>query len=742
MKIFKQLRKSNTFWLLAILIVLKASLKLQGIETQIGIFFDIAIGVTILILALFTFYFMHKDLQDYAQELEESREKMNNIFQALDIAVWSHDLVEDTLLITSKIETLYGYSLRQFYQDKNLWKKVIIQEDIHLLLERQTELLKGNPVTSIYRIRRADGEVRWIQDKGFPILDAKGNFVHFTSVLMDITDRKESESLYQSLVEMSPDSIAVVSGGRIDYVNEAGCQLLGAKTQHDLKRISIEAFLDKATLQKIREHRSQGEPVNRLELVMHNLKGQEVQMEMSMSELFYEGRPAVQVIGRDITDRKQSEKSMEMLAYYDSLTGLPNRYKFRKYLGELLRDHKTEGFVIMFLDLDRFKIINDTKGHTVGDKLLQGVADRLHTSITSNGIVSRQGGDEFIVLLEHANIQEAKQVAGDILHAFANPIDVEDDQYYITPSIGISMYPQDGDNVETLIKHADTAMYAAKERGKNTYQFYTAHLMERSARKMELENDLRKALSKQELQVYYQPQIDLQTGVVTGMEALLRWSHEKYGFISPLEFIPIAEESGLIVPLGEWVLRQACQQNKKWQEEKIACIPVAVNLSARQMQEENFIDRMIQVLHDTELTPQFLDLEITESVVQDIENSTVILHKLRDLGVKLSIDDFGTGYSSLSYLKHLPIDKIKIDKSFVDDIIHHENQGAIVKTIIDMGHNLQFKVIAEGIEKEEQVEFLMKHGCTMGQGYFFSPPLHTKEMKKFLLRDKEVLERA
>ena len=671
---------------------------------------------------------MQREMYKRTEELGEHKQKLKNIFDSLDVAIWSHDMKNDILFITPGIEKLYGYSLEEFYKDKTLWKKVIVPEDLPIVYERELKISLGEAITSIYRIIRPDEEVRWIQDRGIPTFDDKGDFVDFNSVLFDITDRKESEGRYRSLVEMSPDIIAVISKGKIDYINEAGCRLVGAESPEELIGQPIEKFSHSQVIEDMKSHEGAI-----IESQMIRLDGTTIDVELSAMPILFEGRLARQLVGRDITQRKKAEKTIQFMAYHDALTGLPNRYKFRRHLNEILSHKGNQMVAVLFLDLDRFKIINDTKGHTTGDLLLQKVAQRLEEAVQKNGMVSRQGGDEFIILLEDSSKEKTNQVAQRLLDEFSTPIVMNHQAYFITPSIGISMYPTDGNDEETLIQLADTAMYLAKERGKNNFQFYTSHLSGLSSRKMELENDLRKALVQNELMICYQPQVELATGKIVGIEALTRWLHPRYGFISPLEFIPLAEETGLIVPLGKWVLKTACEQNKAWQNLGLQAVPMAVNISVRQIQDDRFVDTIKGVLNLVGLNPRYLELEITESIMQNIEESTIILNQLRDLGITLSIDDFGTGYSSLSYLKHLPIDKIKIDKSFVDDIIYHSNQGAIVKTIIDMGSNLEFSVIAEGIEKEEQVNFLIQNKCGIGQGYYFSRPLTVEEMEKYLV---------
>lgn len=733
MNIVSRVLHSKSVVILIILIIIGSSFDIlvDSINKTIESFLETAVFAV-------TIYAMISILREMGQtkeKLTENNQKLTNIFETLNVAIWSHDLKTDALLITPGIERLYGYPLEEFYQDKTFWRKVIVPEDQTLISDRVLRISKGETVTSVYRIVRPDGEVRWIQDRGFPKMDGKGNMVSFSSVLFDITNRKESEDRYQSLVEMSPDLIAVISRGRIDYINRAGCNLIGENCPSELIGKPIENYFPNQVLEEIRakeQSRASTRDRKTVEFEVNRIDGKSIHVEMTARPIHFEGRFAVQIMGSDITLRKESEKMVEFMAYYDALTELPNRYKLREHLNMVLNQPGNKMLAVLFLDLDRFKIINDTKGHMVGDLLLQKVAKRLERAVQGDGMVSRQGGDEFIILLEDTDKDQASQVAQRLLDACATPIDIDQQEYFVTASIGISIFPTDGADEETLIKHADTAMYLAKERGKNNYQFYSSELIGLSNRKMELENGLRRALEQNEMIIHYQPQVEMATGKLVGMEALLRWKHPQHGIISPLEFIPLAEETGLIVPLGQWVMRTACLQNKAWQEAGLKPIPVAVNISVRQMEDDHFVDTVTDVLTDTGLNPKYLELEITESIVQNIEKSTTILRLIRILGVRLSIDDFGMGYSSLSVLKHLPIDRIKIDKSFVDDIIYHSNQGAIVKTIIDMGINLNFTVIAEGIEKQEQENFLIRNRCRIGQGYYYSPPLSVEYMEEFL----------
>lgn len=692
--------------------------------------------VAVVLMTATLLFFLFKKMNQTARELHTLEQKVKNIFDTLDIAIWSHDLKTNKLLITPGIEKLYGYTSEAFYRDFSLWKKVIHPEDLGVLTEREQKLSVGVPDTSEYRIIRPDGKVRWIQDSGFPTINEFGDFIDFNSVLFDITDRKESEDRYRSLVELSPDFVAVINQGKITYINETGSYLLGASGPCDIIGLSAEQFAPADIIAEMRKSEKfmtgDKSKVIRYEFKLKRIDGLLIDAEMSAMPILLGGRMVTQVVGRDITDRKKTEKTIQYMAFYDTLTGLPNRNMFKKYLNEVLDQRKDQMAAILFLDLDRFKVINDTRGHSTGDIVLQRVAKRLQSTMQNKGMVSRQGGDEFIILAEDTDKEGAAIIAQRILDEFSKPVEINDQEFFITPSIGITIYPAHGNDEETLIKNADTAMFAAKRYGKNKFQFYASSLNGNSIQMMELENGLRKAIEKDQLILHYQPQIELTTGNIVGIEALLRWQHPNLGLIPPLEFISLAEETGLIVPIGKWVLQTACMQNKAWHEAGLQKVPIAVNISARQLQEDHFVDYIIEVLDHSGLNPKYLDLEITESIMQNIEESTAILNRLKEQGIHLSIDDFGTGYSSLSYLRYLPIDKIKIDKSFVDDILFSPTQGVMAKTIIDMGNHLQFSVIAEGIEHVEQVDFLKQNECNIGQGYFFSRPLTVDKMEEYL----------
>lgn len=435
-------------------------------------------------------------------------------------------------------------------------------------------------------------------------------------------------------------------------------------------------------------------------------------------------------------ERKQAEGRVHQLANHDALTGLPNRRLLADRLAQALAlAHRNQKKVaVMFIDLDRFKTINDSLGHRTGDRLLQHVARRLTGVLREGDTVSRLGGDEFVVILpEVASAGDAAVVADKIMEILAPPFSIGGHELHITPSMGISLYPNDGKTVETLIRNADAAMYHAKEMGRANYQFFVPQMNVRAAERLQTENDLYRALDRDELALYFQPKIDLASGLICGTEALLRWRHPERGLVAPDNFIPLAEETGLIVPIGEWALKEACRKAKGWQALGLPPLPVAVNLSARQFRQKNLVDKVSQVLTETGLEPGLLELEITETtLMQHTGDNLAVLDKLYALGVKFSIDDFGTGYSSLSYLKRFPVDELKIDRSFVGDIPHDSDDAAIVSAIIALARSLNLQVVAEGVETEDQLAYLARAGCHQAQGYYFSRPLPEDQMLALL----------
>lgn len=443
------------------------------------------------------------------------------------------------------------------------------------------------------------------------------------------------------------------------------------------------------------------------------------------------------IIGRQLYVMKKNANLTNEFAhwaYHDSLTNLFNRTGFMKDLVPIMSEAKdmNKKVSLLLIDLDRFKNINDTLGHYIGDCLLIEVSKRLKNVLGKYDRLYRLGGDEFVIIHPGATKESCRLIGEEIIRKLNTPFKIDDYEIAITPSIGISVYPENGDNSELLLKHADAAMYLAKGNGKNNYQFYNSNWNEIVLRKIQIENEIRKALDLGQFSLFYQPKVNLNSKKMFGMEALIRWEHPELGPISPIEFIPIAEETGQIVALGEWVLKTACKQNKAWQKAGFPMLCVSVNVSVRQLQHGDFVETVRKVLQETGLNPRHLELEITESVMQDIKETTAVLNDLKSLGIWTALDDFGKGYSSLHILKELPIDTIKIDKSFVDDV-GNPRSASMIKSIIDIALNLNLHVIAEGIEDEFQSKILIDNKCGFGQGYLFSKPINSKEFEKLLI---------
>ncbi len=444
------------------------------------------------------------------------------------------------------------------------------------------------------------------------------------------------------------------------------------------------------------------------------------------------------MVFHDVSAARAAVLKMSHLAQHDSLTDLPNRILFNDRLTEALSLalRYQRQLAVLFLDVDRFKHINDSVGHVIGDRLLQSIAQRLLGCVRASDTVSRQGGDEFVILLtEVTHPQDAVVCAEKMLQVLRVPHRIGDHDLHVTASIGIVTYPQDGTDCETLIRHADFAMYDAKDNGRDNRQCFKRDLNARALKRQSVENEVRHALERQELRLHFQPNVNLKTGQIIGVEALIRWLHPELGLISPADFIPIAEESGLIIPIGRWVLAEACHQARAWQEIGLVPIPMSVNISAVELRAKTFLDGVRATLSDTGLEARFLELELTETfLMQDSMSTTAVLHDLKQLGLRIALDDFGTGYSSLSHLRRFPIDTLKIDRSFVRRVTTNADDAYIVRALISMGKNLHMRVVAEGVETPEQLAFLRDGDCPFGQGYYFGLPLTGPDCTNILRR--------
>ncbi|WHH60362.1 EAL domain-containing protein [Petroclostridium sp. X23] len=449
----------------------------------------------------------------------------------------------------------------------------------------------------------------------------------------------------------------------------------------------------------------------------------------------------------DITEQRRAEEKIRYMAYYDDLTGLPNRIFFNECLSNALKSAENNThrnmMAVLFLDLDQFKLINDTLGHDAGDVLLKKAAERLNKTVSDEAIISRMGGDEFTILLSEVSCeQDVVTFAQKVLEIFTHSFVIDQNEFFITTSIGISIYPQDGQDMESLLKNADIAMYRAKEKGRNSFHFYAPNIDVFSMKRLNMEKNLRMAVNQHEFLLNYQPRLDVKTGNVLGCEALIRWEHPVLGMIPPSDFIPLAEETGLIVPIGEWVLRTACLQNKRWHDTGYAQLKVSVNISAKQFQYENIVQSISDILKETELSPEYLELEITENcIMQNTDRTISIIDDLKAIGVKISIDDFGTGFSSMSYLRRFAVDSLKIDKAFIDHISSNSSDAAIASAIINMAHSLRLEVVAEGVETEEQHQLLKSFGCDEIQGFLYSRPLSTENFTHYLQNSRSIMTR-
>ena len=565
-------------------------------------------------------------------------------------------------------------------------------------------------------------------------------------LLMDVTEKTEAVSqlkLTAKVFENASEGIVIADANEvITAVNEAFTRITGFTEKEALGKRSRmfrapfgEGGFGEDVLRTLRrEGHWQGEMLDRRK------DGLAYPAWLSISVVRNDAGQITHYAGvfTDITVRKQTEERLHFLANHDPLTALPNRTMFHDALRHAIAQAKLHGeqLALLFIDLDRFKVINDSLGHDAGDQLLRAVAERLSGALKESDLLARLGGDEFVMLIERTHdVQEIAHFAESILRALGKPFMLEGREFFVSCSIGISLFPHDGEDGQSLLKNADIALYRAKETGKNTYQFFSADMNSKAFEILVMENSLRSALKRNEFRLRFQPQIRLSDGQIAGAECLLRWSHPDLGEVPPLRFIPLAEETGLINPIGEWLLHEACREAKAWEDAGLPPIRLSVNLSPRQFQRATLLPTVASALRDSGLAPERLELEITESVImRQPEEAVALMEDLTDLGVWLAIDDFGTGYSSLSHLKHFPIQTLKIDRSFIEGVTDHHDDKAIAETIITLGKQLGLTVIAEGVETRAQHSFLTARGCDMGQGYLYGRPMTSTALADLLRR--------
>ena len=709
-------------------------------------------GLAALVL-LFDLYaiYQHRQLQHTRRQLAER----DQIFQLV-----SENAADMIALVDSDGRRLYnspayqevlGYSPEELGATSSI-EQVHPDDRLRVLNAAEKARGTGQGERVEYRMRHKDGSWRTLESTACAIRNARGQTEKLVIVNRDITERKRAEEMlahnaalryaeekYRVIFEDAVVGIfQITPEGRPLSINRALAQIHGYDSPEqflaEVSNVVLQLFVDPNRGNQLRRMLGEEGVVRGVEMeiyrrdrtrkwVLANLRGVR---DADGNIALYEGTFA------DITDRKAAEERVQYLAYYDALTGLPNRTLLKDRLSKALAGarRQKDKVALLFLDLDRFKNINDSLGHSVGDLLLQDVAERLKRSAREQDTVARLAGDEFLIVLTGVkDIPDAAVAAERFMDAMTAEFVVQGHPLTIGCSLGISIFPEHGADGETLIKNADAAMYCAKDHGRDNFLFFTEDMNAQVVERLNLESSLRLALEKSELFLVYQPQMDIGTGGITGLEALIRWQHPGLGLVPPDKFIPIAESSGLIIPIGEWVLRTACAQVRKWQDEGIPAVSVAVNVSAVQFRQRDFCKLIQGVLHDTGLAPQYLELELTESLLLANADVTLsVLQELKDMGLALVIDDFGTGYSSFNYLRQFPVSKLKIDRSFINDVAVNPDDAAIAAAIISMARSLNLKVIAEGVENEEQMSFLRTHQCNEIQGYYFSKPLAVEKV--------------
>jgi diguanylate cyclase (GGDEF)-like protein/PAS domain S-box-containing protein len=662
------------------------------------------------------------------QALRESEEKYRVIFDYAPVGIYQSTRDGRIITANATLARILGYDTVEELLTKNL------ERDVYFDPSQREELIRsfepqGYANNVELRWKRKDGSVVYVQINAHAIRSAYGAAI-FEGFVYDVTPRKHAEEMLRkqsAAMTASMDGIGILNERlEFTYLNDSLAKLFGySDTLEILGRNLCDLYEPHEQVRFITSIVPLVQQRGRWRGEATGLRrdGTNFPQEISLTAIAGDGMVCVV---RDITERTYAEEQIKHLAYHDALTNLPNRLLFKDRLTVALshaqREHSR--LAVLFLDLDRFKVINDSLGHNIGDQLLQAVAARVQACVRESDTVARLGGDEFTVLLPRLQrSHDAAPVAQKIIEAIRHPFHIEGREFFTTTSIGISLFPEDGTDAESLIKNADTAMYQAKELGRDNYQLFNAHVNAKALQRIQIEHGLRKALANDELAVHYQPIFDLRSGRITGTEALLRWTHPEMGAIPPAIFIPLAEATGAMIPIGTWALREACLQAKRWHAAGHRSHTLAVNLSVTQLQQPDLVQRVREILVETQLPARLLELEITESsAMVSPETSVRTLYELKKLGIRISLDDFGTGHSSLSYLKRFPIDTLKIDQSFVHDITTDPDTAAIVQAIIAMAHSLRLKVIAEGVEFGEQANFLRANGCDQMQGYLIKPP--------------------
>ncbi|MBC9248707.1 diguanylate cyclase [Pseudomonas alcaligenes] len=692
------------------------------------------------------------ELDDASHALGKSEARLALALEASELGLWDWNLQTDEVH-HSHLEEIFGIHQEEVKGVLTHLKPRLHPDDLSVLRRALVEHLKGRTdgYCVEYRVRHADGRWRWVEDRGRAVeRDEQGQVLRMLGTRRDITGRKlrdEQQRLAATVFEAASEGIVILDA---DYlllsVNEAFSEVTGYRKEEVLGR-SV------ATLISSRDARRQYQLI-RQELERHDSwrgelietrKNGELYPQWLQLNVVRDARGKVShIVGffSDLSSRRQTEERLRYLSHYDELTGLANRSLFRERLHEACeRARQDDGqLALLHIDLDRFKLLNDSLGHEVADQLLRQMARRLTQAASEANTIARLSGDEFAILLDgFGSLSGLARTASRLLAKLRTPMDVGGHELVVSASIGISLLPDNAREISALISQAGMAMQHAKHLGGNTFQFYTDNLQACTLERLQLENQLRKAIADGQLEVFYQPKLCLADDSLNAAEALVRWRHPELGLVPPGDFIPLAEETGLIAPIGEFVLRQACLQAREWQRQGLVDLRVSVNLSVHQLRQGNLISLVHQVLDETGLPSRLLELELTEShLLDNVENVISTFQQLRELGVKLAIDDFGTGYSSLSYLKRFPVDYVKIDQTFVRDLAAGGEDAAITRAIIAMAHGLELKVVAEGVETQAQMDFLKAQRCDEIQGYLISPPVPAEQFAQLLREQAEL----
>jgi diguanylate cyclase (GGDEF)-like protein/PAS domain S-box-containing protein len=694
-----------------------------------------------------------------AQQQLLSKERLLEEAQRLaHLGSWEWDVANDRLTMSPEMMRIYGVPPEE--RDSMNYKKYLqyIPPDERRLVDStvRNALTTRHPFAYVHHALRPDGTVRYMHCGGALEVDAAGNPVRLYGTAHDRTEEKaleenlrEAEELYRKLVELSPDAIYLLREGRYTFSNASGLKLVGAAATRDVYGRPLLDFIPADSRRDVAEalrRLSRSEDIVSAEAKISRLDGVVIDIELTATPFSIKNAQHTLLVARNISERKKAEQQIHHLAHHDTLTGLANRTLFEQSLAHAISQSHRSGrpLAVLFIDLDRFKSVNDTSGHGAGDRVLRECAQRMRECLRDSDVIARAGGDEFLILIEAiSDPLHVPAIARKLIAVLGQPFHAAGKEFAIGASVGISTCPADGEDVETLIKHADIAMYRAKTEGAAHYRYYSPSMTRRSLERYALEAALRHALERGEMELYFQPKISLLTGRISGAEALIRWNHPQEGLLLPYRFVSIAEDIGLIAEMGLWAIAEVCRCSRDWQQQGLPEVRIAVNLAYSQFSDTAFYSKLNRLLEEFGVSPGILELEMTETMaMENAERLMSTLQQLKQLGIRLSVDDFGTGYSSLAYLKRLPVDSVKVDRSFIKDLPHDNEDVAITHAVLALVHSLKRSVVAEGVETKEQLRFLVANQCDEVQGFYFSPALPEQEFRRFLAEERSFLDES